>query len=397
MAEIGDLIFLRTAEGAALLEDAMATPGNLPQRIARLRNRYPANHVAAALEQLSLRERGAPKFPRASEMYFTSQGMEQASAADVAAWRASRFPAGATILDLCCGNGGDALALATRGEALAFDIDPSTAYCARANAKVCLGTGRMHVAALDVTTLRLKGDAAFFDPSRRREGRRVRHGAGYQPPLSYVDEVRRTVGNVCVKVSPAIDDHEIDQLGARVEFVSLRGECKEAVLWFGEIGPRSVQSAAVLPAKAVLEADASVPRPDISQPRSWLYEPDAAVIRAHLIPEIADRLGASQVDPQIAYLTSDSLIESPFSTAYRILEWMPFSLKRIDRRLREMGRRVYAIKRRGVPMEPEVLSHNLKGAGDLQAVVVLTRVNGSPAAIICERADIEPITKEQPS
>jgi hypothetical protein len=385
-----ELAFLRAAAGAELLREAADTPGSLPQRVARLRKRYSQELVSAALEQLSLRQRAAPKFPRASEMFFTPAGVEQASAEVVAAWRAARFPEGATVLDLCCGNGGDGLASAERGPVMAFDIDPATAWCAQTNARAIPHPDRMQVATADVTRLRLHGDAAFFDPSRRREGRRTRGGEGYLPPLDFTDEIRAAIPNVCVKVSPAIDDAELEALGARVEFVSLRGECKEAALWFGDIGPRSARSAAVLPVGATLQADLSAPPPAVSEPREWLYEPDPAVIRAHLIAEIAERLGASQLDPQIAYLTSDSPAESPFATAYRILEWMPFSLKRLDRRLREMGRRVYAVKRRGVPLEPEEIARTLRGAGDRDAVVVLTRVNDKPAAILCERADRQP-------
>jgi SAM-dependent methyltransferase len=321
-------------------------------------------------------------------MLFTPDGVEQASAEEVAAWRAARFPAGATILDLCCGNGGDALALATRGRVLAFDRNPAAAFCARANAKSLGQDDSLHVAVADVTKLRLHGDAAFFDPARRTDGKRVRGGDAYQPPLHFVSTIRESIPDLCVKVSPAIEDSELESLGARVEFVSLRGECREAALWFGSLGPRAARSASVLPAGITLENDPESPRPALAEPRGWLYDPDPAVSRAHLIPELASLLHAAQLDPQIAYLTSDERAITPFASAYRILEWMPFSLKRVERRLREMGRRVYAIKRRGVPLDPVALARELKGAGDRQAVVVLTRVHGSPAAILCERGDL---------
>lgn len=390
MTSVADLAFLRTEAGAALLREAAETPGSLPQRVSRLRKNYPPNLVAAALEQVALRERAAAKFSHAGRMLFTPEGVEQASAEAVAAWRAARFPAGATVLDLCCGNGGDALALASRGPVFAFDRDPATAFCARANAE-SLGQGdKIRAAVTDVTKLRLHGDAGFFDPARRTGGKRVRGGDAYQPPLRFIDAIRESVPDLCVKVSPAIEDAELDTLGARVEFVSLRGECREAALWFGSIGPAAARSASVLPAGITLEYDPGSPRPALSEPRGWLYDPDPAASRAHLIPELAALLDAAQLDAQIAYLTSADHADTPFAAAYRILEWMPFNLKRVERRLREMGRRVYAIKRRGVPLDPVALSRELRGAGDRQAVVVLTRVHGGPAAILCERADAPP-------
>jgi SAM-dependent methyltransferase len=390
MTSVDDLAFLRTQPGMALLREAAVTPGSLPQRVARLRKTHPPDLVAAALEQVALRERAAAKFTHAARMLFTQAGVEQASADAVAAWRAARFPVGATVLDLCCGNGGDALALAERGPVLAFDVNPAAAFCARSNAESLEHSDAIHVAIADVTKLRLRGDAAFFDPSRRKDGRRIRGGNAYQPPLGFVNTIRESIPDLCVKVSPAIEDQELEALGARVEFVSLRGECREAALWFGSIGTRAARCASVLPSSATLDHDPESPRPPLSEPLNWLYDPDPAVSRAHLTPELAAILDAAQLDPQIAYLTSINHTVTPFATAYRILEWMPFSLKRVERRLREMGRRVYAIKRRGVPLDPVELSRDLRGAGDQQAVVVLTRVHGKPAAVLCERGDLPP-------
>ncbi len=385
MLDYTQLAYLRTPSGVELLGHAARAQGDLLTRITSLRKKFAAEHAAAAVELLALRGRAAAKFSRASDLYFTPVGLEQASAEPVARWRAERLPQGALILDLCCGNGADAAALAARGHVLAFDRNPAAALCARANAEVYGLEDRLHVACADVTRLRLHGDAAFFDPSRRRHGRRVRAAEEYEPPLAFAAEILSHVPSLCVKVSPALDDAVMERMGARIEFVSDRGECKEASLWFGAIGPVAARSASLLPAGITLGMDPNAPPPPVSEPRGWLYEPDSAVVRAHLIAEIAERLGAFRLDSQIAYLTSDAYASSPFATAYRILEWMPFSLKRVQNRLRQMGRRVYAIKRRGVPLEPEALSRQLTGAGDCEAVVVLTRVNGAPAAIICER------------
>ena len=56
-----------------------------------LRARYPAELVAAALTQQSLRIAGREKFSRADEMFFTRAGLEQASAEVVASHSARRF------------------------------------------------------------------------------------------------------------------------------------------------------------------------------------------------------------------------------------------------------------------------------------------------------------------
>ena len=61
------------------------------------------------------------------------------------------------------------------------------------------------------------------------------------------------------------------------------------------------------------------------------------MIRAHLVDQFALSIGAGKLDEQIAYLTSDSLVDTPFARVYEVIESMPFNLKQINRRFRELG------------------------------------------------------------
>src|SRR5437867_771632 len=122
--------FLRSAGGVDLLAEAASLPPDELTRISHLRKFHPPERVAAAIELLDLRARSRAKFSRANEMFFTREGLEQSSGEAVANWRAARFSEGATILDLCCGIGGDAVALASRGDVFCFDISPLSAACA---------------------------------------------------------------------------------------------------------------------------------------------------------------------------------------------------------------------------------------------------------------------------
>lgn len=78
-------------DGAAL-EAAMAEadPTSLGAG-ERLRRVFGPEEAAWALGQVALRRKAVAKFPRAAEMLFTRDGLEQASRAPVAAWRAARF------------------------------------------------------------------------------------------------------------------------------------------------------------------------------------------------------------------------------------------------------------------------------------------------------------------
>jgi len=81
------------------------------QLSAALRRDYPAELVIAALAQHELRLRARAKFTRAEQMWLTREGLEQASAEPIARHRATRYAGRARVADLCCGIGGDLIAL----------------------------------------------------------------------------------------------------------------------------------------------------------------------------------------------------------------------------------------------------------------------------------------------
>ncbi|HYJ71551.1 MAG TPA: class I SAM-dependent methyltransferase, partial [Actinomycetota bacterium] len=73
---------LLSAEGRALLDglpDGPLGPEEALRVGTRLRRSHPAEVVAAALAQHELRSRAAAKFQAAARMWFTREGLEQAS------------------------------------------------------------------------------------------------------------------------------------------------------------------------------------------------------------------------------------------------------------------------------------------------------------------------------
>ena len=123
---------------------------------------------AAALTQVQLRVRAVPKLGAdALRMYFTPDGLEQATRDRVAEHRAARLVAAdvGSVIDLGCGIGGDLVAFARAGLTTAgVDADPVRVAVASANlAALGLG-GAVQVA--DATTLDL-GVSARRSPTRR--------------------------------------------------------------------------------------------------------------------------------------------------------------------------------------------------------------------------------------
>ncbi|WP_443735761.1 THUMP-like domain-containing protein [Streptomyces cylindrosporus] len=382
---MNDLAPLLTPEGRALLDEVRGTaPADELAVATRLRREHPAELVSAALGQARLRQRAVAKFGAedADRMFFTPNGVEQSTRASVASYRAERLKAlGVTSLaDLCCGIGGDAIALARAGiRVLAVDRDPLTAAAARANADALGLADLVEVREADVTEVDTAGyDAVFVDPARRGGRGRVFDPEAYSPPLSWAIEAARGAPHAALKVAPGIP-HEAVPEDAEAEWISDGGDVKEAVLWFGT-APGTVR-ATLLPGPRTL-LGRGLPDPQVRSVGRYLYEPDGAVIRAHLVAEVAEDLGGGLIDATIAYVTADELRPTPYATAYEITDRLPFNVKKLKALLREREVGILTVKKRGSAVEPEELRKKVKPSGPNSATVFLTRVAGAPTMLI---------------
>jgi hypothetical protein len=389
---------LRTPEGEALIRAADELRAEPLRAIEALRRRGAPELARAAYEQALLRPRAAAKFSRAETMFFTRPLLEQASAEVVAAHRARRFADFAAAADLCCGVGGDALALAAVTRTLAVDADPLAARLTVLNA-----AAHGHAPALGAVVARIpefvpRVPAAFIDPGRRRESGAVTPGAGgrttrveeMSPPLSAILSLLDALPNLGIKLSPAVSHHELDGALARLEHereaISVAGECRELVVWTGALAgcPRR---ATLLPGGQSLVGTGGEEL-DIRAPGCYLYEPDAAVIRARLVARAAAELGAWGIDPALAYLSSDGFRALPWAAAYRIEGPQPFSRKSLTELLRRRGAGDVVLKTRGFAARPEELQRQLGLRGGQRSVcpvVFLTRLGGRAMMIVGER------------
>ncbi|MEV8530291.1 methyltransferase domain-containing protein [Streptomyces sp. NPDC051211] len=381
-----DFAALLTPEGRALLDSLRDYDPSQELAVAtRLRRDHPAGLVSAALGQARLRQRAVAKFGAedAYRMFFTPGGVEMATRASVAAYRAERLSALGvrSLADLCCGIGGDAIALARAGiRVLAVDRDPLTADVARANAEALGLEGLIEVREADVTEVGTDGyDAVFLDPARRGGRGRTFDPEAYSPPLSWAVQAAHRARYAAIKIAPGIP-HEAVPAEAEAEWISDQGDVKEAVLWFGT-APGAVR-ATLLPGPHSLCPEVPLPDPEPGPVGRYLYEPDGAVIRAHLVAEVAAALDGRLIDPTIAYITADELRPTPYATAYEITDVLPFNLKKLKALLREREVGVLTVKKRGSAIEPEELRRKVKPQGRNAATVILTRVAGAPSMLI---------------
>ena len=419
--------FLLSAEAqAALAELAGQDLGEQASLalLARLRRTWQPDQAAALLDQARLRRKAGDKFPHSERLLLDDEALQQASSRAVAIYRAQQFVnalnrspitdyrSPVTVADLGCGIGADTIALAEAGlHVLAVERDPVRERLAEANVAALGLAARVRVVCADWLTLtptlspRERGpegalplpqgegwgeggiSAAFIDPSRRAGEQRIFRVSDMEPPISAVLALLEHVPTLAVKTLPGIADEDLPP-GAEVEFISERGAMKEALLRFGDLRTGAARRATLLPGPHHLDSNAPVDDESISQPLAWLYEPDAAVIRATLVQHLATQLGAVQIDPTIAYLTGEQPVDTPFARRWAVLRHGPFHLKTLNRWLRELGAGAVVVKKRGSAIDPDEFRRRLKATPGGPAVVVfLTRVQGRPWMVLCDAGE----------
>jgi SAM-dependent methyltransferase len=382
------LAALRTAEGSAALAAAADVAGGEPLAAATaLRARGVSPGLAsAALTQTDLRRRGSAKFgAAAATMLFTRPGLEQATRAVVADRRAARLAAAGvrSLADLGCGLGSDALAAARRGIRVhAVDADPLTAALAAANAEAAGLAGLVTVECADATTVPVERfDAVFADPARRRAGRgRVMDPRSWSPSWDFIATRPERVPRTVLKLAPGID-HALLPAGAEGEWVSVDGDLVEAAFWCGPLA-ECARRAVLLPGGAELTGSGVEAAP-VGPVGAFLYDPDPAVVRSHLVAEFAAAVGGRIADPEIAYVYTDAPADTVFGRRLEITDVLPFSLKRLRTLLRDRGIGRLEIRKRGSALEPEQLRKDLRLSGSAGASLVLTRVAGAPTVLLC--------------
>ncbi|MBB5632882.1 SAM-dependent methyltransferase [Cryobacterium mesophilum] len=350
--------------------------------------------VAAVLTQSRLRRRAATKFDDfADRMLFTEAGLEQATRLSVAALHAQRFRSNGLrrIVDLGCGIGGDALAMAALDlEVTGVERDEVTAALAAYNLAPWANAEVVNASADSIRVEEY--DGAWLDPARRVTAsghtiRRSRNPEDWSPSL---DDAFAIAGRVPtgIKLGPGID-RDLIPAGCEAQWISVDGDVVELVLWFGALARPGIRRVATVIAgttRAELAAAEDSVDADVGPLGEYLYEPDGAVIRARLIGQLVRDLGGRMASDGIAWFTADTASATPFATCFRVTDSLPFDVKRLAKLVAARRIGTLEIKKRGVDVDPAALRKTLSPKGPNAATLILTRVAGKRMALLAERS-----------
>lgn len=362
---------------APLLETAAACDEfTAPSTITRLRKLGDDQQVHAAIELTIARRKAADKFDEPGRMIADAAGIEQATSLDVARHKANRFAEAGIdhVVDLCCGIGGDAMALGESMRVTCVDRDPVRAWMARHNADC-------PAACADVTALDLHGAAYHIDPDRRPGGRRAWRLEECEPGPDFLHTLQ---GDGAMKLSPAVDFEQLP--GGEIELVSRRGSLVQAVLWTGRLA-RHERTATRIDDDIIRLHGSPRPIP-LSDPQRYLLAIDPAIERADLIGVLCDELNLAAIHPALGLLTSDAPVESPWLTGFELLATLPWhekNLKKIRAALRDLDAGLVDVKTRGKVVDPDRVSPKLRGSGNQHLTVFVLRMDQKHTAYITRR------------
>lgn len=302
-------------------------------------------HAREVATQVKYLARARTKLPSlwAARCIIPPRAFEQSSSEECAA---AKHLSGRSILDLTCGLGIDALALARRFERVTtLERDEALADAVRENMRR-MGIDNVEVVTASaedyIASCRERFDWIYADPDRRAaEGRRAVRMEDCSPDVvGLLPELRRLSDRIAVKCSPLFDIDEAFRIfgDCGAEAVSLRGECKEVMIYADGRRP-TVAAEAIgvgrfeVPREEALGEPCAAPfDPDAY---SWLVVPDVALQKARLT--IRHLRGKADVWSNNSFAFAREKPEGVLGRALPIERIEPYDPKALRRELRGKG------------------------------------------------------------
>src|SRR5690606_51317 len=167
----------------------------------------------------------------------------------------------------------------------------------------------------DVTQIEIKNnyDLIFFDPARRdNQGKRLFDVESYMPPLSIIQGWQAP--RIMVKISPGVDLAQLEGYQGTTEFISVDGDLKEALLHLPQTAPLIATKIMGDSTQHWVNEGITIDV-GLGEPHGWLCEPDASILRANLVENVAQSLDGTMLDKTIAYFCTSQYPESPWVRA----------------------------------------------------------------------------------
>lgn len=362
-----------------------------------LKNQVTNPFFGALASLIKLRRAAQNKFSKSESMFFTSLSLEQATSERIAKYIATRFKSDWIVEDLTCSLGGNSIFLAEKvKQIIAVDLSEEKIDCAKENAKAYGVENKIEFIVGDAfLNINPKANAFFLDPARDREGdTKTRSFLNSSPSLlTILPQLFAITHNVAVKISPAFDYEELKDLPEEpeIEIISENNNCKVAMLWFGEFKTANRRATGFKKDEFFSFTDVADSVADFSEVKKYLYEPNKAISKAHLIDEVANKFLLAKIDYNLSFLTSDELVSSNDSNIFRkfeVLHFDKFSLKQFQSFLKKKQIERAEIIVKHFKMTADEIRKRLKIKEGGESVIILTTLqNQEKVFILAKKID----------
>ena len=364
--------------------------------------RFPGLPVADLVQQIQARQKAKTKLPGWAENYDlifpANLSVEQASSEQTAAYKA-KLVTGGLLADLTGGFGVDAFYFAQQfrqvihveqNEALSEIVRFNFKQLSASNVTFFAGNATVFLADLPQPL-----DCFYLDPARRGTANQKVHLLEDCEPdiLRLLPELLQKSKTVLLKTSPLLDINlAVSQLKTvqKIWVIAVDNECKEVLYQIGhELNPDPEITAVNLSPKATQteftfrKSGEETTEITYSEPQQFIYEPNAAIMKAGAFRQIAARFNAAKLHRNSHLYTSAELIpDFPGRT---------FKLKTVAKYQKKVLLPLIPEKKANITVRnfPETVAQirqktGLKEGGNLY-LFATTDLHHNPVILICEK------------
>lgn len=238
-------------------------------------------------------------------------------------------------------------------------------------------------------------DLAYIDPSRRDESKRVFKLAECTPNvIELLPQLLKTAKQIIIKTSPLLDIKQTLndlQLVSKVWVIAVNNDCKEVLYLVENSKNGNPEIVAVNLSKNTStfsfnyenETNTAV---DFSAPLSYLYEPNASVLKAGGFKSISAQFKLFKLATNTHLYTSNNLIHDFPGRAFKITQALEYNEKIV----KALGLKKANISTRNFPDGIEQIKKRLKITDGGNDYIFATRdSNDRPVLIICEKVELK--------
>lgn len=388
------------------------------QQLALQRNRYPYLSDADFrffLQQIEGRQRTRDKLPtfaqKADWWYPVRLSCEQCSSEATACYKTqiiqsfnSQPSTFNTLIDLTGGYGIDTFFMAQHAEQAHY-VERNAELCAiaehnfslyRPHIQIHNTTSEAFLSSLPISDTQLpisniqyptSHTLIYLDPARRSQsGSKVFRIEDCEPNVTnLLSALRKHASHILIKFSPMLDiTAALRVLGKDwdTHIVAVHNEVKEVLLTTGANTIHAVNICATHTDRFVFshEDEKNAPMQIASDIKQYIYEPNAAIIKAGAYRLVGERYGLQKLDTNTHLYTSNTLLPD---FPGRVWEVIDAEIKDPKKQLDAQAK--YSIISRNYPLSPDQLRKKYKLKDGDEYYLIAARHNAKPKLILASR------------